>query len=84
MARRRTQIDLLRVVDLLHEHLTPALCRAAFGRVRRTERQRLWTLDALVRFWTAVVLRAPKALSQALADSREGREPVFPRIEAEP
>ena len=85
MARRRaTQIDLLRVVDLLYEHLTPALCRAAFGRVRRTERQRVWTLTALVQFWTAVVLRAPKALSQALADSREGREPLYPRIEASP
>lgn len=85
MARRRTaEIDLLRVVDLLHEHLTPALCRAAFGRVRTTERQRAWTLDALVRFWTAVILRAPKALSQALADSLEGREPLFPRIQATP
>ena len=54
MARgRRADIDLLRVVDLLHEHLTPALCRAAFGRVRRTERQRTWTLKALVQFWPA-------------------------------
>jgi hypothetical protein len=31
-----------------------------------------------------VVLRAPKALSQALADSLEGRDPTFPRIEASP
>jgi len=82
--RRTTDIDLLRVVDLLHEHLTSALCRAAFGRVRIRERQRAWSLDALVRFWTAVILRAPKALSQALADSREGREPLFPKIQATP
>lgn len=85
MARRRTaEIDLLRVVHLLHEHLTPALCRAAFARVRRTERQRAWTLTALVQFWTAVILRAPAALSQALADSLEGREPLFPKIQATP
>jgi DDE family transposase len=85
MARRRTaEIDLLRVVDLLHEHLTAPLCHAAFKRVRRTERQRAWTLNALVQFWTAVVLRAPTALSQALADAREGREPMFPRIQASP
>ncbi len=85
MARgRRAHIDLLRVVDLLHEHLTPALCRAAFRRVRKTERQRAWTLNALVQFWTAVILRAPKALSQALADSLEGREPLFPKIVATP
>jgi len=83
MAQRKT-IDLLRVVDLLQAHISPALCRAAFGRVRRTERQRVWTLEALIRFWTAVVLRAPKALSQALADSLEGRDVTYPRVEASP
>ena len=35
-------------------------------------------------FWTAVILRAPQALSQALADARDEREPLFPRIEATP
>ncbi len=34
-------------------------------------------LEALVHFWTAVILRAPKALTQALADSLEGRDPLF-------
>src|SRR5438093_1420608 len=84
MAQRAKTIDLLRVVDLLQEHITPALCRTVFGAVRKTERQRVWTLEALIRFWTAVVLRAPKALSQALVDSLEGRDPTFPRIEASP
>ena len=84
MARRAKTIDLLRVVDLLQEHITPALCRTVFGAVRKTERQRAWTLEALIRFWTAVVLRAPKALTQALADSLEGRDPMFPRVEASP
>jgi hypothetical protein len=84
MARRAKTVDLLRVVDLLQEHITPALCRTVFGRVRTTERQRVWTLDALIQFWTAVVLRAPKALTQALADSLEGRDPVYPKVEASP
>jgi len=84
MAQRAKTIDLLRVVDLLQEHITPALCRTVFGAVRKTERQRVWTLEALIRFWTAVVLRAPKALSQALVDSLEGRDPTYPRIEASP
>src|SRR5229473_8160153 len=84
MAKRAKDVDLLRVVDLLQEHITPALCRTVFGAVRKTERQRVWTLEALIRFWTAVVLRAPKALSQALVDSLEGRDPTFPRIEASP
>jgi hypothetical protein len=81
---RRGSINLLRLADLLQEHITPALCRAAFGRVRTTERQRAWTLDALVQFWIAVILRAPKALRQALADAREEREPLFPRVAASP
>lgn len=84
MVKRAKTIDLLRVVDLLQEHITSALCRTVFGEVRKTERQRVWTLEALIRFWTAVVLRAPKALSQALVDSLEGRDPTFPRIEATP
>src|SRR5216683_3013476 len=84
MAKRAKDVDLLRVVDLLQEHITPALCRTVFGAVRKTERQRVWTLEALIRFWTAVVLRAPKALSQALVDSLEGRDPSFPRIGASP
>src|SRR5882724_1981356 len=84
MAKRAKTIDLLRVVDLLQEHITPALCRTVFGAVRKTERQRVWTLEALIRFWTAVVLRAPKALSQALVDSLEGRDPTYPRVEASP
>jgi len=78
------RIDLIRVMDLLQAHLTPALCQAAFRRVRITERQRVWTLHALVQFWTAVILRAPQALSQALADAVADREPLFPRIHASP
>ena len=84
MAKRAREVNLLRLIDLLQAHITPALCHAAFRRVRRTERQRAWTLHALVQFWTAVILRAPQALSQALADARDEREPLFPRIEATP
>jgi hypothetical protein len=78
MARRsgipNVQINLIRIVDVLQTLITPALCQATFGRVRTTERQRKWSLEALVRFWTAVILRAPKALTQALVDSVERRD----------
>ena len=85
MARRtRSDVNLLRLAELLQAHITPALCHAAFGRVRRSERQRVWTLTALVQFWVAVILRAPKALSQALADGLEQREPLFPPVAATP
>src|ERR1700675_1349139 len=83
-AEPEVRIDLVRVVQLLLEHLSPALCYAAFRRVRTSERQRKWTLHALVRFWTAVILRAPGALSPALGEALDGREPLFPRIKATP
>lgn len=50
--------------------------------MRKTERKRVGMLETLVRFWTAIVLRAPTALSQALADSLETRDPPLPRLEA--
>src|SRR5713226_4933355 len=79
-----TRVNLIRVMDLLQTHITSALCQTVFRRVRRTERQRAWTLQALVQFWTAVILRAPEALSQALVDTIDQREPMFPRIVATP
>ncbi len=88
MARRPAtaapRVDLIRVMDLLQTHITSALCRTVFRRVRVRERQRVWTLEALVRFWTAVILRAPTALSQALLDTVDARDPSLPTIVATP
>src|SRR4029453_4469454 len=84
MPRRAKTIDLLRGVDLLQAHITPALCRTVFGAVRRPEGQGVGTLGGFFRFGRAVVLRAPKALTQALADSLAGRDPASPRVEASP
>lgn len=77
-------VDLVRVLELLRTHITAALCQTVFATVRITERQRCWTLQALVEFWLAVILRAPRALSQALYETLEGSEPLFPRVEATP
>ena len=88
MARARrapVRIDLLRPLELLQTHITPALCQATFGTVRITERQRRWTLEAVVQFWLAVVLRAPRALSHALAETLPtGTDPLFPQVAASP
>lgn len=81
-AAAEVRINLLRVVGVLQEHITSALCQTVFRRVRTTERQRKWTLEALVHFWTGIILRAPQALSQALLDSLDGREPLLPCIQA--
>lgn len=87
MASRRApppRLDLIRVMDLLQTHITRALCHAVFRRVRITERQRVWTLEALVRFWTAVILRAPPALSHALVDVVSPLDGWVPRMQATP
>ena len=77
-------VDLVRVLELLRTHITAALCQTVFATVRTTERQRRWTLQALVEFWLAVILRAPRALSQALYETLEGSEPLFPLVQASP
>ena len=68
----------------LRTHITAALCQTGFHTARVTERQRCWTLQALVEFWLAVILRAPRALSQALYETLEGAEPLFPLVDATP
>jgi hypothetical protein len=75
---------LLGALKLLKKHVTGALCESAFGKQRLDERQRRWSLTALVQFWMAVILRAPPSLSQALLDAQEGRDRLFPRIQASP
>jgi len=77
-------VDLVRVLELLRTHITAALCQTVFHTLRTTERQRCWTLQALVEFWLAVILRAPRALSQALYETLEGAEPLFPLVAATP
>ncbi len=87
MAPRRSapvELDLGRVLELLRTHITAALCRTVFATLRITERQRRWTLEALIQFWLAVILRAPRALSQALYETLEGSEPLFPLVQASP
>ncbi len=78
------RIDLVRVLELLRTHITATLCQTVFATVRIRERQRRWTLEALVEFWLAVILRAPRALSQALYETLEGSEPLFPLVQASP
>jgi hypothetical protein len=70
------------VVALLHEHLSEAVCQEVFEGVRDNERQRAWTLHALARFWLAVVIEAPPALSHLLGRTRLEREGLLPHVMA--
>ena len=69
MKRKDRRVDLAGVVDLIHEHLTDALCSAVFQETRTRERVRVWTLGHLARFWVWVVAFAPPSLRAALAEA---------------
>lgn len=83
-AKGHRTVNLLETVELLHAHLTASLCRKVFRQVRGRERQRDWTLHALAQFWTAVIIRAPQSLSQALAETSSGKGPLYPAVKASP
>ncbi len=61
-------VSLAGTIELLHTHLTAALCHTVFQRVRNRERQRRWTLAALAQFWITVILTGPRSLTQALQE----------------
>lgn len=73
------EVGLLGTVEVLHEHLTAAVCESVFEAKRVSERRRDWTLEKLAEFWTAVILRAPQSLKQALEEGRKGEGP-FPEV----
>lgn len=75
MATASAKVDLLAPLQLLHAHLTAALCAQVFAGARVLERQRVWSLHRLAEFWTAVILRAPPSLTQALEEAGAGPQP---------
>lgn len=78
-------VDLLGVVDCLHSILTPSLCEKVFRKVRNTEREGVWTLHALVEFWTAMRIKEPVSIKQGVEETRKsrGRDKLWPRVMAE-
>ena len=62
------RVNLAETVELLHTHLTAALCHTVFHRVRIRERERQWSLAALAQFWLTVLLTGPRSLTQALQE----------------
>ena len=62
------RVDLLRAVELVHEHLTAALCQDVYRKHRVRERERIWTVARLAGLWSQVALRAPESLSQILQE----------------
>lgn len=82
---RSAKVSLVEVVDLLLAHLTPTLCQTVFRQVRRSERERKWTLTAIAHFWTAMAVHHPPSLTRGLDETRKRRrEELWPRVMAEP
>jgi len=74
---KEVMVDLSNTVNLLHEHLSESLCAEVFQDVRDREREREWTLYAMVRFWTDVVIRVPDTLTHALEKCTQGAPEWF-------
>lgn len=84
--KKGTEVNLLKAVQILDTTITSSLCETVFQTVRTHERQRVWTLHALVGFWNAVILNAPPSLRQALEEAAEGeaKSPEWPEVETTP
>jgi hypothetical protein len=78
---RNREVDLFHTAELLHDHLTRPLVSAAYEELRGRERQRFWTLQQMVAFWTAVILRAPKSLTEALREASGATASTYPPVE---
>lgn len=81
---RKQEVNVLETLQLLDKTMTQSLCENIFKSRRTNERQRLWSLHAMYGFWTAVILRAPQSLQQALNEAAEGKNPDWPHVPATP
>lgn len=81
-----SSVCLLDMINILTEHLSPALCQMVFKRVRKTERERKWTFPAIAQFWAAMIVRNPPPLRHGLDETRKRKrvEELWPRVMAEP
>jgi hypothetical protein len=79
---RRQKVDLASVAALLHKHVTESLCEAVFEANRTTEREREWSLYAMVQFWIAVTVRTPEALTHLLDQCQKEDDSLLPQVSA--
>lgn len=72
--------DYLAVVT---QHLTQSLCDEVFAATRDRERQRKWTLFALVWFWIGLLQVRFSSQTRALLEGQKGH-PLLPEVDASP
>ena len=84
---KKLRVDLMGMIQLLLNHLTPALCKTVFEEYRNTERERKWSFYAVNQFWAAMIIRNPPAIQHGLDQTRKGRgrsSKLWPRVMASP
>lgn len=70
-------------LSVVWQHLTESLCEEVFAATRERERQRKWTLFALVWFWIALLQSRVSSQTRALLEARAGSV-LFPPVDAAP
>lgn len=68
-------------LSVLWDHLTPELCREVFEITRDKERERKWTLFALMKVWMGLLQNPVLTQTQAIEACGQGH-PMFPLVEA--
>jgi hypothetical protein len=78
-----TSVPSSHYMSTIWEHLTQSLCEEVFAATRDRERQRKWTLFAMVWFWIGLLQTRYSSQTRALLEARAG-SPWFPPVDATP
>lgn len=70
-------------LSIVKKHLTESLCEEIFLATRDKERQRKWTLFALVWFWIGLLQLRFASQTRALLEGQKGH-PLLPQVDASP
>ena len=88
MSRRKLELAVEEVpsakyLSIVWKYLTESLCQEVFAATRERERQRKWTLYALVWFWISLLQSRYASQTRALLEARAGSA-LFPPVDASP
>ena len=78
-----SEVPSIDYLDIVHQHLTKSFCDEVFDSTRTHERQRKWTLFALVWFWLGLLQSRWSSQTRAVLEGQKGH-PLFPKVDASP
>jgi hypothetical protein len=70
-------------LSIVWKYLTESMCQEIFASTRKHERQRKWTLYAMVWFWIGLLQSRYASQTRALLEARAGSK-LFPAVDATP